>query len=186
MHRRVPLALILGLALGPAWAQPAASAPQEAERPALRRLAVLDFDLLDDHPNPAGQEALQRRLKAAHLQLQQGLQERGLYEVLDLGPAAGLLTSLRAQQEHMHRCDDCAHQMGRRLGADLVMTTWVQKVSELILNINLEVHDVARQRVVLNKSVDLRGNTDLSWQRGIRHLVRDIAEKRERNPSYGL
>lgn len=177
MHRRLPLALMLGLALRPLLA-PAQALP--------RTLAVLDFDLIEEHRNPAGQAALQRRLQAAHAQLQQELQERGLYRVLDLAPAQDLLGTLRQQQEHMHRCVGCAQQMGERLGAELVMTTWVHKVSELILNINLEIHDVARRRVVLTKSVDLRGNTDTSWQRGIRHLARDIAEKREIDPSYGL
>ncbi|WP_119154350.1 DUF3280 domain-containing protein [Caldimonas tepidiphila] len=179
MHRRLPLTLMLGLALLPSLALPQALRAQ-------RSLAVLDFDLIEEHPNPAGHAALRRRLLAAHAQLQQELRERELYRVLDLAPAQELLGSLRGQQEHLHRCNGCAQQLGQRLGAELVMATWVQKVSELILNINLEIHEVTTERVVLTKSVDLRGNTDQSWQRGIRYLVRDIAEKRERNPAYGL
>jgi hypothetical protein len=31
----------------------------------------------------------------------------------------------------------------------------------------------------------LRGNDDESWRRALRYLVRDMAEKRERNPHYG-
>lgn len=177
MHRRMALKLIPGGLLLPAWV---------AAQPPLRTLAVLDFDLIEEHHNPAGREALQRRLREAHAQLQRELQERQLYDVIGLQPAQDLLERLRGQQEHMHRCEDCARQVGERLGAELVMTTWVQKVSELILNLNLEIHDVARQRVLLSKSVDLRGNTDASWQRGIRHLARDIAEKRAGNPGYGL
>lgn len=181
MHRRPALSLILAAVLAP----PGLAFARSGEAP-LRTVAVLDFDLIEEHPNPAGQAALQRRLQAAHAQLQQELRERRLYRVLDLAPAADLLATLRAQQEHMHRCNGCAQKMGERLGADLVMTTWVQKVSELILNINLEIHDIGKERVVLTKSVDLRGNTDRSWERGIRHLARDMAEKREANPSYGL
>jgi hypothetical protein len=86
----------------------------------------------------------------------------------------------------MHRCDDCAAQIGRLLGADLVMQTWVQKVSELILNLNVQIYDVQAQKVILSKSVDMRGNDDVSWTRAVRFLMRDFAEKRERNPGYGL
>ena len=55
--------------------------------------------------------------------------------------------------------------------------TWVQKVSNLILNINLEIKDVATGATRLTKSVDIRGNTDTSWRRGISYLVRDMREK---------
>lgn len=62
---------------------------------------------------------------------------------------------------------------------------WVQRVSELILNINVEVREVATDRIVLSKSVDLRGNNDESWTRALRFMLRDWAEKRARNPRYG-
>ena len=84
----------------------------------------------------------------------------------------------------MRRCDDCAEQVGLLLGVDLVMATWVQKGSELILNLNVQIDDVTGQRVVLSKSVDMRGNEDLSWNRAVRYLVRDMAEKRALNPRY--
>jgi hypothetical protein len=65
------------------------------------------------------------------------------------------------------------------------MTPWVQKVSELILNLNVQIYDVKADRVLFSKSVDMRGNENQSWTRAVRYLVRDMAEKRERNPSYG-
>ena len=66
------------------------------------------------------------------------------------------------------------------------MATWVQKVSELILNFNVEIHDVAQQKVLLSKSVDMRGNEDVSWTRAVHYLVRDMSEKRAKNSKYGL
>jgi hypothetical protein len=33
--------------------------------------------------------------------------------------------------------------------------------------------------VVLQKSVDIRGNTDDSWRRGVDALLRDMVEKRQ-------
>jgi len=34
---------------------------------------------------------------------------------------------------------------------------------------------------LLNKSVDIRGNTDTSWERGIRYMVRSMEEKGQGN-----
>lgn len=117
-------------ALGLATSLDAALAPTVAAQ-ALRGLAVLDFELVDDHNNPATKAAQERRLVNATLQLRDELTRRQLYRLIDLAPAQELLTKLRNQQEDMYRCDDCAVQVGQVLGAELVMGTWVQKVSEL-------------------------------------------------------
>ena len=62
-------------------------------------------------------------------------------------------------------------EMGRAVGAGLVAYGWVQKVSNLILNINLVIADVSTGRQVRADSVDIRSNTDESWQRGLRYLL---------------
>jgi len=151
----------------------------------LRSLVVLDFELVDEQNNPATEAAQHIRLRLATAQLQDELTASGLYRVLDPAPSQALQRRLREQQAYLYRCDDCADQIGRLLGAELVMSTWVQKVSELILNLNVQVYDVQAQQVLLRKSVDLRGNTDLSWTRAVHYLVRDMAERRERQPDYG-
>ena len=63
------------------------------------------------------------------------------------------------------------------IGAERVALCWVQKVSNLILNINIEVRSVATGETVYAKSVDIRGNTDESWLRGVRRLVDNIQER---------
>ena len=151
----------------------------------LRSLAVLNFELVDEQNNPLTKAAQVVRLRTVSQQLRQELAERQLYRVVETAPSLELQRTLQAQQEFLYRCDDCAEQVGRLLGADLVMATWVQKVSELILNMNLQVYDVKTQKVVFSKSVDIRGNDDLSWTRGIRFLVRDMSDKRARNKNYG-
>ena len=152
---------------------------------ATRSLAVLDFELVDEQNNPATKAAQVLRLQTATAELQRELADRGLYRVLDPAPSADLQRHLRSQQEYLYRCDDCAEQVGKLLGADLVMSTWVQKVSELILNLNVQIYDVQAQKLAFSKSVDMRGNDDVSWQRAVRYLVRDMAEKRALNPRYG-
>lgn len=184
MDRRNLLAAGCMGALGAAWL-PTRAQPASAPTTALRSLAVLDFELVDDQNNPLTKAAQEVRLRNATAQIQRELAERQLYRVVDALPSLDLQRKLRTQQEFLYRCDDCAEQVGRLLGVDLVMATWVQKVSELILNLNVEIHDIKAQKLLLSKSVDMRGNDDVSWTRAVRYLVRDMADKRERNPKYG-
>jgi hypothetical protein len=178
MKRRT---LLVGLSLVPTFAPWLA----RAQGGALRSIAVMDVELIDDHLNPDTVADQERRLREARIQLQQLLASRSLYRVLDPEPAQALLTRLHEQQAFLYRCDDCVFQFGSLLGADLVMSSWVQKVSELILNFNVQIHDVAQQRMVLSKSVDMRGNNDVSWTRAIDYLVRAMVEKRAESPKYG-
>ncbi|HET7402416.1 MAG TPA: DUF3280 domain-containing protein [Usitatibacter sp.] len=151
---------------------------------ARRTLAVLDVELLDEQGNPAAKPAQAIRLRDATAQLRRELAEHDLYTVSDPLPARELVEQLRATHEFLYRCDDCAVQVGERLGVDLVMTPWVQKVSELILNFNVQLVDVKAGKAIFTKSVDMRGNQDESWTRAVRYLVRDMAEKRALDPRY--
>jgi Protein of unknown function (DUF2380) len=185
MDRRSCLTAAYAAALGFASLSTRSQTEAAAPSKALRSLAVLDFELVDEQNNPLTKTAQDLRLRNATAQLQQELADRQLYRIVDPAPSQALQRKLRSEQEFLYRCDDCAAQVGTLLGVDLVMATWVQKVSELILNLNVQVFDVKVQTVVFSKSVDMRGNEDASWTRAVRYLVRDIAEKRERNPRYG-
>lgn len=186
MERRNCLLGVAAAALGLAGVPLAAPQADGGSGTALPRLAVLDVELVDDQETPSTRAATEARLPRATALLQQELAAHGLYRVVDAAPARALQQRLRDQQAYLYRCADCAEQVGRRLGVDLVMAAWVQKVSELILNFNVEIHEVATGRIVLSKSVDMRGNEDASWRRAVRYLVRDMAEKRARNANYGL
>lgn len=154
----------------------------ESEPPTI---AVLGFDLVDDHPDPARADLLRGRLSAIAKQLEQGLHERALYRVVDTAAAQDLITAQRERNEFLYRCNNCLAEVGQRLGTRLVAVGWVQRVSELILNVNVSVQDSQTGVEVLTKSVDLRGNTDETWTRGVNFMLRDWAERRTRNPRYG-
>lgn len=173
----VSLVLAAGLLL---FGQPGCAA--ETEPPAL---AVLGFDLVDDHPDAARAELLRPRLAAIKMQLEKGLHERGLYRVVDPAAAQDLINIQRASNEFLYRCNDCLADVGKRLDTRLVAVGWVQRVSELILNVNVLVLDSQTGVEVLSKSVDLRGNTDETWARGVNFMLRDWAERRARNARYG-
>ena len=150
-------------------------------------LAMIGFELVDDHPDPARAELLRARLAAIKKQLEQGLQQRNLYRVVDTETVAAqaLINAQRERNQFLYRCNDCLADIGKQLDTRLVAVGWVQRVSELILNVNVSVQDSQTGTEVLTKSVDLRGNTDETWARGVNFMLRDWAERRERNPRYG-
>jgi hypothetical protein len=184
MNRRRRIAVACAAIISVAWLPVRAESGSVAPN-TLRSLVVLDFELVDDQNNPQTKAAQEIRLRNATRQIQQELGARRLYRVVDPASSAELQRYLRSEQEYLFRCDDCAAQVGRQMGVDLVMATWVQKVSELILNLNVQIYDVKAQKVVFSKSVDMRGNEDMSWTRAVRYLVREMAEKREHDPQYG-
>jgi Protein of unknown function (DUF2380). len=47
------------------------------------------------------------------------------------------------------------------------------KVSNLILNINIYMEDAPSGKMEFVKSVDIRGNTDDSWQHGINYILKN-------------
>jgi hypothetical protein len=155
-------------------------APAEAGEGALKSIAVMDFELIDETLETAKSEEQQERLKAITRQLKEAFTREGFYLVLDTAPADELIRSLRASQ-NLRACNGCELDIGKQLAADRVALSWVQKVSNLILNINVEVKDVHTGRTVLQKSVDIRGNTDQTWARGIAFMVASMREQNQRN-----
>ncbi len=160
------------------WA--GASFAAQTDKPTI---AVLDFELQDDtqiQGGPTDAEANARRLKLAADTVRQALTESGAYKVVDLAPADELIRRIRATQR-LDECNGCELDIARRVGADRVLVGWVQKVSNLIININAAVKDVATGRTLKVRSTDVRGNTDESWRRGAARLARDLADPAPRH-----
>jgi hypothetical protein len=118
------------------------------------------------------------RLAMVSQRLREALIKEELYNVIDSAPVAQLIRTEAARQSLLG-CNGCEVDIARKAGADRILLAWVQKVSNLILNINIEVRDAETGKVVLARSVDLRGNTDKSWQRGIDFMVRDMVENEQ-------
>lgn len=166
----VAISLLLAIAFAaPAQAQTKRTPPT---------IAVLDFDLIDDQRDTVPDTTLAPRLASIRQQLADAFTREHLYTVVDNAPAAELMQRLKGTQD-LHACNGCELEIGKALHTDRVMVGWVQKVSNLILNINIQIEDTANGQVVLKRSVDLRGNTDDSWRRGIAYLVRDMVEKHQ-------
>lgn len=146
----------------------------------LKTIAIVDFDLVDDQSDLAPATVEYRRLRDIRNQLEHDFASNGLYRVVDTSAASELIKKYRAETL-LSACNGCELDIARALHADRVLVGWVQKVSNLILNINIRVEDAATGDVVLEKSVDLRGNTDETWKRGVSHIVRSMLEKRQGN-----
>jgi hypothetical protein len=148
-------------------------------------LAVLPFEIEDDtltQVGPSDISAQQRRLLVAADIVRQQLARSGRYVVMDNGPAATLIAQAQAR-ELLHGCNGCEVDIARALGAELVAVGWVQKVSNLIINLNLGIKRVANGRTLIIRSVDLRGNTDESWERAARRLASDVLDHAPQEPA---
>ena len=135
-------------------------------------VAAFDFELIDtslEGEIKGTQPAETARLKIISNQLRQLLAKSGRYQILDT-------TEIKKEIEaagNLHGCNGCEADLARRLGAKLAIIGQVQKVSNLILNINIYIRDVETGKMLQVMSADIRGNTDDSWRHGVRWLVRN-------------
>jgi len=146
----------------------------------LQSIAQLNCALLDDNAEYNDAELTRTQLARAAMisdTLRTQLRDRALYRVADNAPAHALIAGFEASQ-NLYACNGCELEIGRRLGVDKVGVCWVQKISNLIININLRVEDVKSGQAVFQRSVDIRGNTDIAWQRGATALVDLLATAR--------
>ena len=151
-------------------------APASAEPP---KLAVFNFELLDTslEGEMRGPQADERdRLILISDQVRRQLKESGKFELLDIAPVKAA-----AEGSNLQACGGCDVEFAQRIGADLVITGVMKKISTLILNLTIFVRDVHTGRLITAMNADFRGNTDESWTRATSYLVRN----RLLAPNYG-
>ena len=125
---------------------------------------VFPFAFIDSPEPPRADELA--RLHDAGQELRRLLAQSNQYVIIETAPAAA-----KATGADFVNCQTCAVAAAKALGADVAVIGWVQKVSNLILNINAVIRSTATDDVVSAGSVDIRGNTDESWTRGVRYLA---------------
>jgi hypothetical protein len=142
--------------------------PARADAP---KLAVFDFELVDtslegEIKGPRADE--HERLLRVGDQLRKELGDSGKFQIVDIDPEKA-----EAHGSNLQACGGCDISYAKKLGADLVMTGVVQKVSNLILSISLYLRDVHTGEQVTAMNTDLRGNTDESWTRATSYLIHE-------------
>ena len=162
---------LLGLLSGLLWLGPAfaGQSPGAVER---TKAAVFDFELYDTslEGDLRGENPVEtRRLARISALLRTLMAESGRYSLVDLTPGAKDIAAAGS----FRGCNGCDADIAARLGAALSVTGVVQKVSNLILNINIYLRDAATGELTGAMSADIRGNTDRSWERGVRWLVKN-------------
>jgi hypothetical protein len=143
------------------------------------KLAVFDFEMIDTslQGEVYGKRSdEQERLQRVGDQLRKELGDSGRFQILDIAPV-----NAAAHQNNLQACGGCDAKLARQLGTDLYITGTVQKVSNLILNVNVYLRDAETGRLVTVASTDMRGNTDESWSRATHYLVKE----RLLAPNYG-
>jgi hypothetical protein len=145
---------------GPAPAEPASGKPLT--------IAFFGFQLINTSLEPVHDAEKQRLAMVGEL-LRRMLTDSGRYQIV---PLSDDLQQNITQSAEITDCNGCQIDWARQAGADLAVWGTVQKVSNLILNLNVYMDDTKDGRRYFAHSVDIRGNSDESWQRGIRYLVR--------------
>lgn len=83
------------------------------------------------------------------------------------------MASQIAAGQTLGACGGCELDYGAKLGVDEVAWINVQKVSNLILNLNVYMANVPDGKMTFVRSVDIRGNTDESWRRSLVYLIKN-------------
>jgi hypothetical protein len=133
--------------------------------------AVFDFEFMDSSLEgelKGKRPDEQARLAEISTQLRTRMAESGRFRLVDIAAVAG-----QARANNLQACGACDVRLAGQVGAELAVTGTVQKVSNLILNMNIYIRDVATGHLIGAMSADMRGNTEESWSRTLDWLVRN-------------
>lgn len=161
MTTRTLLPLLLSLTLGfPAWADPR----WDGQKAAFFGITFLDTSTEGEINGVREDETA--RVAMLEDYIADALEAEGL-TLVDLAPVQEELD----RTTNPSKCNGCDVRMARELGARYSIVSEVQKVSNLILAINIYVRDTDDGGQVAGQAVDIRGNDDDSWRRGARYIL---------------
>jgi uncharacterized protein DUF2380 len=143
----------------------AAAAAEASPKAAIFPFELIDVSLEGEYIGPDSHEA--ERLRLITEELRKLAAREGAYDVLDLGSIAPEI----AKAAPILKCSGCDVDLARRVGADVAITGFVRKVSNLVLEMHLIETDVATGKVTKTHRVEMRGNTDETWLRGVHRLL---------------
>ena len=156
-------ALVVLLATGSACAAPS--------------VVVLPLELVDSSLEGevyGRSEAQTARLAATTQDIRARLEQAPEYDLLPPEAGRQLYQRDRGRYAYLYRCVGCVLEIGQSAGADLILVGWVQKVSNLILNMSFRVYDTREPRLWRSGWISLRGNNDAMWRRAAEKLVERV------------
>ena len=139
-------------------------------------LAVLNLEYVDTSGEPTDQMAADQRRAADFVSaLQRDLAANGQYRIVPLAcgsapcePAMKFLLELQ--------------KAARAAGAKLVLLGGVHKMSSLIQWAKIQIADEEQGRIVFDRLVTFRGDTDEAWQKAESFVARDVLQSA---PTFG-
>lgn len=144
----------------------AMSVPPLAAR-AAEKAAVFDFQMANLGQLPPTKSDYDRLPKISD-QFRELLKESGRYDIVSTDPVKADV----AKSPDLRDCGGCADDLARKLGAQVAITGQIQKVSALILNLNVYIKQLGGKEPEKAYSVDLRGDTDESFDRAVKYVVK--------------
>lgn len=159
MMKRTLLALAASMIISPAHADDAV--PRG-------KVAFFGIHLINNVGDPDDSDE-RARIAMVEEEIAENLSERG-FTLVDISPVAEQLKSIK----NISSCNGCDMKLAQELGADYSATGELQKTSELILSMNFFLRDIEAKTNLRHGAVDIRGNTDESWTRGYRYLLKNI------------
>jgi len=146
-----------------------------AESTTGKRLLVLGADILDTSQEPVDQRADHaRRLARMRDDISAGLAEKHVYDIVDRAPIEKALAATLART-YLRTCNGCEVEFGRQTGADFVLVGQVNKISTLIMSMDVTFRSVATGQPIYVQRFDFRGDNDNSWARTTKYVVERIA-----------
>lgn len=144
----------------------ACAAPGDKDAP---RVAFFGFQIINTSLEPTTPDEV-RRIHLLDDLFREKLDVSGRFKIVAIAPE---IDKEIAAGPAIENCNDCERDLAKRLGANWAAWGTVQKVSNLILNINVYMEDAEAGKMEFVKSVDIRGNTDESWRHGLDYLLRN-------------
>ena len=138
-------------------------------------LAVLDLDYVDTSGEPTDQTAAHQRRAADFVSaLQRDLAANGRYRVVPMScgsePCEPVMNPAELQKA------------ARAAGARFVLLGGVHKMSTLVQWAKIQVADEEQGRIVFDRLLTFRGDTDEAWQRAEFFVARDVLNSA---PTFG-
>lgn len=157
------------LSLTPLSATHAAETAETAGGPV--KLAVFDLELDDFSAGGplAGESAEETARLGRMTQLARHLLgQSGLFEIVDVAPSKNATVA----DHWLRKCNGCDADAARDLGADMSFVGFYRKISVMEQCLELRIRDARTGRLVHASQADLRNETDESWSRALKFLIK--------------
>jgi hypothetical protein len=164
--RLIGLSVLCAAALGAARASAAATDVAKPIKLAVFNLELDDFSAGGPLAGESAEETA--RLHRMTLLARELLANSGLFDIVEVDGSSNAMV----KERWLRKCNGCEADAARELGADMSFVGFFRKISIMEQYLEFHIRD-ARTGETLNFSrTDLRNETDESWSRALKYLIR--------------